>query len=279
MSISLRNNRALNRVLRDSLRARPEQPQEDENIAKTNAPAYTLSTDIPDNYNDSYVKAIPQDPQNTFVYWELPKGQAEGSLFADKGTAHVENHEAVRIGEQLNKHRQQYNAENRLYENSGPRQNYGHDDRHHADNVCRQIFWDDGKQYGFDENRQQHHRNADNGYCQVFWDDGNKYGFDEKHQQHDNGYCQAAWDDGNRCYDNNRRQYSYCQDDIRRLIWNDGGNYAAYRHDDDAFSEMLSALLARCNQYIADYRRSESNPLAYAISSGLLCGSFGGQQP
>jgi len=299
MATSRRNNRALNRVLRDSLRARPrsEPPQEDPSAPR--AAAYKLCADIPECYNDSYVRAIPKDPQNTFVYWELPKDQANSSLFADKGTAHVKNDEAVRIGQQLNENHRQRQADNRQ------------NDYHHANTDYCQINWNDGNQYSFDGGNQQHYQNADNNYHQVNWDNGNHYNFDGGNQQHHpcaDNYHQVNWDDGNfYCFDDGGRQqhhnqdnshdvnwnnsddyrrreeaYKYIrgrQDNIYQLNLNDGGNYAPYRHSDDgsAFSEMLAALIDRCKRYIADYSQSDVATLARAISSGLLRGV--GEEP
>jgi len=302
MSTSRRNNRALNRVLRESLRSHQRSeaaPQEPD------APAYTLSTDIPESYNDSYVRAIPQDPQNTFVYWELPKGQAEGSLFADKGTAHVENNEAVRIGEQLSESQRRRLADSRRDEDNGHRQdNYGQAnwdngnqygfaggnqqyhhgiDNYHQVNIdnYRQVDWDSGNQYNFDGGNQQHHHGIDNyhqvnidNYHQINWDNGNQYRIDDIYQ-HLRAADQYNWNDGEQYRrDEAYQHFHHLQDAVYRLNCNDGGgNYAAFRGDGNiAFSEMLSALIARCNQYIADYRQSGSGTLARALSSGLLCG-------
>jgi len=37
-------------------------------------PRYTLSTDIPEKYDDTYICVLPRDPQWLYVYWELPEG-------------------------------------------------------------------------------------------------------------------------------------------------------------------------------------------------------------
>ncbi len=326
MSISRRNNRALNRVLRDSLRARPRSEPPPQEAKASRTPAYTLCADIPESYNDSYVRAIPKDPQNTFVYWELPKDQTDTSLFADKGTAHVGNDEAVRIGEQLNEKQRQRLTNACNNENSGNRQDDGHANHHHVNTDYRRVYWDDGSRYYFNADNQCHKvddyrlTNWDNGnrydfnggnqrhfhnvddYRQVNRDNGNRYDFDNNGQQHnhnadarhqvngenryrpnddlDNVYqhlrrhlasiYQLNWNDGER-YDDGHQLQQQRQDDVYRLIRNDLGDYAPRRRDDgDAFSEMLSALIERCNRYIADYRQSESSPLARAISSGLL---------
>jgi len=264
MSISRRNNRALNRVLRDSLRARPRS-EPPENTTPC-APAYTLSTDIPDSYNDSYVNAIPKDPQNTFVYWEMPAGQPDGSLFADKGTAHVGNDEAVRIGQQLNEKQRQRQADNPGCENGGYQQEY-------RQNHYHQVNWDNGSQYNFGEDNQQHHHNADKQYTR---NNDNQYRLDDAYQylcrRHQDDTYNINWDDGNQyCRNDGHKNHDHYQNDIYQLIWNDGGNNAPRsRSDDAAFSEMLENFIARCNKHIADYRHCGESPLARALSSGLL---------
>jgi len=269
MSISRRTNRALNRVLRDSLRAHACSETAPPETAAPTTPAYTLSTDIPDSYNDSYVKAIPKDPQNTFVYWELPTGQPDDSLFADKGTAHVGNDEAVRIGQQLNeKQRQrQTEANNRPCENGGYQQNYGQTHYH-------QVNWDNGSQYNFGDNNQQHHNHADNQYT---WNNDNHYRIEDTYQyfnhHHQDDTYNINWDDGNQYNRNDAHQHNdHYKNDTYQLIWNADGDYAPRRRSDDAaFSEMLENLIERCNRYIADYRESGESRFARALSSGLLC--------
>ena len=44
-------------------------------------PKYFLHTDIPDVYNDTYMRALPRDPEWIFVYWEI----SESSRNALKG--------------------------------------------------------------------------------------------------------------------------------------------------------------------------------------------------
>ena len=336
MSISRRNNRALNRVLRDSLRARERsEPAPKAEAPKPAAPAYTLCADIPECYNDSYVRAIPKDPQNTFVYWELPKSEADGSLFADKGTAHVGNAEAVRIGEQLNEKQRQRQAENGGREDNARKQESRQDNYRYADTDYGRINWDNGNHYSFDGGGQQYYHCADNyhqvnwdngnhysfggggqqhwhcadNYHQVNWDNGNHYSFDGGGQQHwhcaDN-YHQVNWDNGNRYrFDGGGQQHCHNADNYHQINWDDGcgqinwsgdGNRRLLRYrdgiyrfilnnggggprrdggDGSAFSKMLSALIERCNRYIADYSRCGSDTLARAMSSGLLCGTSG----
>jgi hypothetical protein len=283
MSISRRNNRALNRVLRDSLRAhtRTEPPPEPE--PKT--PAYTLSTDIPDSYNDSYVKAIPKDPQSAFVYWELPKERMEGSLFADKGTAHVGNDEAVRIGEQLNVSQKADNC-------TDHNRNESHQNGYH------QVNWDNGNRFNFDDTFRPPQYNQEN-YHQISWDNGARFNFDGDSRHYIDNYREVNWDNGSQYrFDGGDQQYRHnadnynqvnrdggdqyriadaylrhihLKDGVYQINWNDGGGYAPINRDDrSAFSAMLEALIERCKRYIADYRQSGIDPLARALSSGLF---------
>ncbi len=39
---------------------------------KNSSPMYSFSTDIPDNYQESYICALPINPDFLFTYWELP---------------------------------------------------------------------------------------------------------------------------------------------------------------------------------------------------------------
>jgi hypothetical protein len=281
MSISRRSNRALNRVLREALRShRPAEPQPE--AAKPGAPAYTICADIPENYNDAYVRAIPKDPQNTFVYWELPKGLAEGSLLADKGTAHVENGEAVRIGEQL-RNRQQRLSENQpnadcpaATGNRSP--DPGSYDRAQEHPRTETFAWDNPD----NGNQRQHY--YQNHYCQE-----NHYREDHYRENcHQENYCRENHrgdnhHNGNYCKENyyqenyypeNYYQESYCRDNYHPV---NGDNRNC---DRPAFSEMLSALIFRCNRHIADCRQGAGVPLGYAMSSGLLCAAgAGGLRP
>ncbi|GBU20333.1 hypothetical protein R80B4_00209 [Fibrobacteres bacterium R8-0-B4] len=324
MSISRRNNRALNRVLRNSLRAHPNsgEPPPQETAAPAE-PAYTLCADIPERYNDSYVRAIPKDPQSSFVYWEMPAaGGDDRSLYADKGTAHVGNDEAVRIGQQLNEKQKQRQAENRgcndhIDIDIDYKQYHRPYDYNQINTDYGQINWDNG-------NNRQYHHNADNcqenshGYRQVNWDNGSNYNFDGGNQQHhhvdscqegDYGYHQINWDNGNHyrrkdvyqhlcglsqnLYDMisadpavmpDLIRHPYELQEITGQARNDGNSNIIKineclrragnqydRNDDAAFSEMLSALIDRCNRHIADYRQSGNAPSWRALSSGLLC--------
>ncbi|MDR2694368.1 MAG: hypothetical protein LBB74_09185 [Chitinispirillales bacterium] len=336
MSISRRNNRALNRVLREAVRARTRAEHIPGESVKPAAPAYTFCADIPERYNDSYVRAIPKDPQNTFVYWELRKGHADGSLLADRGTAHVENGEAVRIGEQLSESRRRHaeaEAENNaraaapipVNDDSGgntgrydrskerPRDDF-QQPRYNRENYS-QTGWDNRERHNRPDDGPIHrHNHADdtvksglaarvaadtarhppkaNGddEFRAGTDNGGRYRRDERaadilrivntHRLFDdsfeprNNYHAVNRGGGEqyRLHDGHQRRL-YCLAD-NRYIWNDGAGYAQCRRNDDsaAFSEMLAALIARCNQYISDCRQSGGGQLARAMSSGLLCG-------
>ncbi|MDR2579085.1 MAG: DUF4912 domain-containing protein [Chitinispirillales bacterium] len=87
-----KKNRALKQILRNRFHAPERGCEPVRQDAAVNAPAYTLSTDIPKNYNDTYMRAIPQDPQITFVYWEITSGT---------GKAYMGNDDAARIQETL----------------------------------------------------------------------------------------------------------------------------------------------------------------------------------
>ncbi|MCL2182529.1 MAG: hypothetical protein FWB85_03550 [Chitinispirillia bacterium] len=109
MAIIHRRNGARSRVLRSILRTDTSgaditvtpSPACAANRAVNNAPAYTLPSDIPKSYDDTYARAIPKDPQNTFLYWERPREVTRECVFPDKGTAHVGNHEVDRVQQQL----------------------------------------------------------------------------------------------------------------------------------------------------------------------------------
>ena len=63
-----------------SLAAAPQQPgamfiSEKSPIA---GPKYFFHTDIPDVYNDTYMRALPRDPEWIFVYWEISESSRNG---------------------------------------------------------------------------------------------------------------------------------------------------------------------------------------------------------
>jgi len=101
MPISYKKNRAMNRILRNKFHAAPESKLHAEPEKEAPA-AYSLSAEIPKSYNDTYVRAIPKDPQSTFVYWEMPEKNAEGSGMEANGKAHTGNGEAAAIQNKVN---------------------------------------------------------------------------------------------------------------------------------------------------------------------------------
>ena len=44
---------------------------------KNTGPRYTFSTEIPEKYNETYICALPRDPDWLFVYWEFAPGTEE----------------------------------------------------------------------------------------------------------------------------------------------------------------------------------------------------------
>lgn len=54
--------------------ALPLPVKNDQSSGKAAGPRYTFSTDIPEKYDDFYLRALPRDPQWLYVYWELPDG-------------------------------------------------------------------------------------------------------------------------------------------------------------------------------------------------------------
>ncbi|MBN1601902.1 MAG: DUF4912 domain-containing protein [Chitinispirillaceae bacterium] len=57
---------------------------------QNSAPRYGFNTDIPDRYNETYIVAIPRDPNWLYVYWE----------FSDE-TAHLMNSNLEQTGSKL----------------------------------------------------------------------------------------------------------------------------------------------------------------------------------
>ena len=104
MPVSYGKNRALKRFLRNKFRTPQEHKQAADEpksraAAKNNAPAYSLSTQIPESYNDTYVRAIPKDPQHAFVYWEFPENKkcAKNDASSAKGNKYAGKHEVIKI--------------------------------------------------------------------------------------------------------------------------------------------------------------------------------------
>lgn len=49
-------------------------------------PKYFFRADVPDSYNETYMRAMPRDPEWLFVYWEIT-GQTRDSLKSRMGEA------------------------------------------------------------------------------------------------------------------------------------------------------------------------------------------------
>lgn len=233
MAISNKKNRALSRVLRNVLR---ENTAVRENPAKqepgtpangANAPAYSLPTDIPKNYDDTYVRAIPKDPQSTFVYWEMPKEVTRECVFPDKGTAHVNNHEVARVHEHF--------------------QQQWHDNHNHNNNA-----WQNDNHRWLDENSRWLNNTQ-------FWpgDNHNRQCGDNGNNSRDHGCCGGGQHtrDGNDQYcgnDNNPRH----DGSNRRHTLHGAKSYTSA----GVFSLMLDNLMNQCQRYIEDGKSHQYMP-------------------
>ncbi|MDR3013492.1 MAG: hypothetical protein LBU70_09850 [Chitinispirillales bacterium] len=105
MAFANKKKRALNLVLRNKLlvpsyNITGVKPKREKTVI-TNIPAYSLNTDIPKKYNDTYIRTIPKDPQNTFVYWEVPKEKAADSGIPNWGNIHADHDKAAWIHERV----------------------------------------------------------------------------------------------------------------------------------------------------------------------------------
>ena len=236
MSISYKKNRAMSRILRNKFHAAPApQPQAAPEAAASMA--YPLSCEIPKSYNDTYVRAIPKDPQNTFVYWEMPKKEAENNGMEANGKAHTGNGEAAAIqnkvngggekprrGEIDNNMYNNYNYnDNNYYDNNDSNNNnnsYQDNNNYHNDNQNNNNHsQNQGQYYDFESNswrngelppQQQQHNNANEwnhllhdyesvqDNHQLYHNDSN--GFDQNHQHHheQNDYHGYDGNQGNR---------------------------------------------------------------------------------
>jgi hypothetical protein len=214
MSITLKKNRALNRILRGKFRT-PAAPPVPEPQA---APAYSLCAEIPKSYNDTYVRAIPKDPQSTFIHWEMPKEKAAAENMPGIGAAHTGNDEAARIRQKVGDGRRVDNWQWATYRHEYHNHHQGDGGHnwqwndHHDNNNNR---WDDhqhnqwhdhhnGNNHGRDgdQHNQWHdnHRNNNNG-----WDNHRQNQWDGNHRNDNNGwndYRQSQWD-GHHRNDNN----------------------------------------------------------------------------
>ena len=171
MAISNGKNRTLRRLLRNRHREAAQEPARTEAPA-ANAPAYSLSASIPERYNDTYVRAIPKDPQNTFVYWEMPQEQNAGNDIADKGAAHTGNGEAARIQEVVNGN----GGNHASHGNGGNGGNGGNNGN--GGNDCVNRWWYAGGENGNNPWRDGNNPQYENNPGQNNWDN----------QWHDNNH-------------------------------------------------------------------------------------------
>jgi len=145
MPVSYKKNRAMSRILRNKFHAAPAPKPQAEPEPAASA-VHSLSAEIPKSYNDTYVRAIPQDPQNTFVYWEMPEKSAENIGMEANGKTHTENGEAAAIQNKVNG------------ESVKPR-HVGGDNNNHTDNDNRQDnnHPDDGNNRQGNDNHGRNH--------------------------------------------------------------------------------------------------------------------------
>lgn len=101
MAILFKKSRAQKRILRNKFHGAARETGTKQKTENANTPAYTLSTEIPASYNDTYVRAIPRDPVSTFVYWEMPVEKAASSGVPDRGNVHVGNDKVHWIQEKV----------------------------------------------------------------------------------------------------------------------------------------------------------------------------------
>ncbi|MFP4012596.1 MAG: DUF4912 domain-containing protein [Chitinispirillaceae bacterium] len=72
MPISHSKSRVVKRFLQKKVRNKSSTKERKPDFAAGDkGPAYTFSTDIPERYDDNYMRAIPRDPQHVYVYWEV----------------------------------------------------------------------------------------------------------------------------------------------------------------------------------------------------------------
>jgi hypothetical protein len=188
--------------------------------------AYSLSAEIPKSYNDTYVRAIPKDPQNTFVYWEMPKKEAANNGMEANGKAHTGNGEAAAIQHKVNGGRDKpkhggvensYNGDN--YHRNGDN-NYGNNHQN-GDGHGNNHRQNHGQYYDFEsnswrsgDNPQQQQYNNGNEWNHLlhdyenFHDNHQSYhndsnGFDQNHQHHHEQHDYHGYD-GNQ---DNRQTY------------------------------------------------------------------------
>jgi hypothetical protein len=59
------------KLFRQQVAGTPESPRHNAKKPSFAGPKYFFETDIPDSYNETYMRALPRDPQWLFAYWEI----------------------------------------------------------------------------------------------------------------------------------------------------------------------------------------------------------------
>jgi hypothetical protein len=294
MAISHRKSRALSRVLRNVLRAdtaEVHEPVKQGAVAAgaTGAPAYSLSVDIPKSYDDTYIRAIPKDPENTFVYWEMPKEKAETGVFPDKGTAHVNNQEVARVQEQLNHSANSSNVNNNVNNNNVTNNNASNNNQHahHKQHDTNNQQWLNDNSHWLNNTKRWEGDNQ--------WRQGSDASnFNDAGNVNNTSNVGNVGNVGNVSNTNNASNFNDASNtnnisnfnhacnvintnNISNI--NNANNARAAFTDTDPLTYMLNSLIAECGQYIDSggtrpgHRRPSPN-----FSSGVFYSSGGGKQ-
>lgn len=108
MAFAKRKNRALNKIMREK---RDDHVRKSAAVASPDVCGAVSSQsfdipmfDIPTNYGDTYVRAIPKDPATTFVYWEMPENKAADCGIPIRGNVHTQPHKADWIKDRVSAH-------------------------------------------------------------------------------------------------------------------------------------------------------------------------------
>jgi hypothetical protein len=63
------------RLFRQQVVGTPESARQNAKKPSFAGPKYFFETDIPDSYNETYMRALPRDPQWLFAYWEISESK------------------------------------------------------------------------------------------------------------------------------------------------------------------------------------------------------------
>lgn len=92
MPISHKKSRVVKRFLQKKVRDKSRiKEKKSKPAVNSKGPAYTLSTEIPERYDDNYMRAIPRDPQNFYVYWEVSQKKIDEKKTSGKDYAPENN--------------------------------------------------------------------------------------------------------------------------------------------------------------------------------------------